>query len=260
MTKIVKLYNGEVTIEFNEARHCYVWVEKNLPVRAVSKILGILDKPALKQWAANCAVEAVSHSLWETLQENGPPLCMADIEDACKAARTAYLRVSKEATDIGSQVHAFCEQVLIEGDAPLPANPKAAKGAQAFLNWLDQHTIESVEVEQIVMSRQWYYAGTPDYLGFVDGEFVVLDFKTSSNYYPEMKLQCAAYAIAYSEESGQEINTGWIIRLDKKTGKFFPYKLNLTAGTKDTFLRLCEAQEGLVKIEGETDGIRQQAA
>jgi CRISPR/Cas system-associated exonuclease Cas4 (RecB family) len=99
-----------------------------------------------------------------------------------------------------------------------------------------------------------------DFYGRIDDELCVLDFKTSSGLYLEMPLQLAAYAVAIIEETGERIDTGWIVRLDKKTGKCQPYRIPLTPQTKDAWLRVREAHELVSKIEDQLDGLRKNAA
>jgi hypothetical protein len=150
--------------------------------------------------------------------------------------------------------------VLVDRRAPMPSDPQAAKGASAFLDWFHAHEIAPLGVERMVFSRRWYYAGTCDFFGSIDGERCVLDFKTSSGLYLEMLLQLAAYAVALTEETGAQIDTGWIVRLDKKTGKCQPYKIPLTNQIKDAWLRVREAHEIISKLEDQIDGFRKSAA
>lgn len=255
--KTLSLYNGEETLEFDERAHAYKWKGKFVP--GVTSILRLLDKPALVQWAANCAVQYITDGFLQK-REAGDELETSSFLSLCQEAKTAHRRISREATNVGSAVHEFAERVLVDRRAPLPSDPQAAKGAQAFLSWFHTHNIEPVHVERMVLSRRWYYAGTVDFFGKIDGETCVLDFKTSSGLYLEMILQLAAYAVALEEEGHQGIKTGWVARLDKKTGKPNAYKIPLTQGVKDAWLRVKEAHETVGKIEEQLDGLRQTAA
>lgn len=263
MTKLIKLYGGDVTLEFDERLHAYRWREKDLLVSGVTKIIGILDKPALVQWAANMACDYIGAAM---LVDGGARvLGRLEIETLLKEAKTAHRRTSKEATDIGKEVHAFAERALVDRRVTWPTDPKAKKGAEAFMSWLHATNIEPIAVERMLFSRHWYYAGTTDFYGFIDGERCVMDLKTSSGLYPEMLLQLAAYAIAIEEETHEDIADGWIVRLCKKTGKCEPYHINITQGLKDAFLRVRETHEALQKVEAlteevRTNGISKQAA
>ena len=257
--KTLPLYGGDVHLDFDSKRHAYVWREKGLPVAGVTSILKVLNKPALVQWAANSAVQYITEG-YKQRMEAGNELELSAFLSLCQEAKTAHRRISKKAADVGSQVHGFAERVLVDRRATLPSDPQVAKGAEAFLSWYHTHTIEPIHVERMVLSRTWYYAGTVDFFGRIDGEMCVLDFKTSSGLYLEMLLQLAAYAIALTEETEEPIKTGWIVRLDKKTGRCHPYKIPLTNQVKDAWLRVREAHEQVHKIEEQLDELRKSAA
>jgi hypothetical protein len=247
MEKSLSLYNGEATLDFDDAKHCYVWREKGRPVAGVTSILRLLDKPALIQWAANSAVQYISQE-YVAAHEQGEPFSISGFLALCQQAKTAHRRISKTATDVGSEVHAFAEAILAERLVDLPEDPQAAKGADAFLEWYKWHEIKPLAVERMILSREHYYAGTVDFFGHIDGELCVLDFKTSTGLYLEMLLQLAAYAVALEEETQEQISHGWIVRLDKKNGKPTAYYVPLNRNLKDAWLyvrRTHKAVEGV---------------
>ncbi len=72
-----------------------------------------------------------------------------------------------------------------------------------------------------------------------------------------MLFQLAAYAIAISEETGERIDHGWIIRLDKKTGKCEPHYIPLRQKLKSGFLSVKAAYDA-TKIANElVDEVKQ---
>lgn len=246
MGKSIKLYNGDVVLSFDEGKHAYTYEGKFVP--GVTSILRVLDKPALVQWSANCAVEYISKA-YVNLREQGGEIEPTAFLSVCQEAKTAHRRISRDAADIGSEVHAFAEAVLADRNASLPANPQAAKGAEALLTWVDAHTIEPIHQERMVFSRKHFYAGTVDLFGKIDGELCVLDFKTSSGLYAEMLLQLAAYAVALEDETEQRIDHGWIVRLDKKTGKPTPYYVPLSHALKQAWLRVRYAHREMQTVD-----------
>ena len=252
--KTLSLYGGEATLDFNDAKHCYTWREKQLPVAGVTSILKLLDKPALIQWAANMAVSYIRDN-W-----TGEMMGQESFEKICNEAKTAHRRTSKDAADIGTTVHSFAQRILETGRAALPSDPKAANGAQAFLSWFHAHEIKPISVERMFLSSTFWFAGTCDFFGHFDGKLCVLDFKTSSGLYLEMLLQLAAYAIALEEETKELVENGIICRLDKKTGKCQVYHIALTNQLKSAFIKVREAHQLIGKIEESLDGIRKQAA
>jgi hypothetical protein len=250
--KKIDLYNGDVELVFNEGKHVYTWNGKFIP--GVTTVLKRLDKPALIQWAANMASSYVLENL-------PPDASKEQLELVCKEAKTAHRRFASQAADIGTEVHKLAEDIISGRPYETPSSEQAQKGADAFLEWYRSRSINPFALEQMVFSKRWYYAGTVDFFGEINQELCVLDFKTSSGLYPEMILQLCAYAIAIEEEQGMDtrINTGYIVRLDKKTGKFAAYRINLADLYRDTWLRLKETDDLMKKLEGNIDGIRKQA-
>ncbi len=244
MSKSVSLYGGEVRLQFDDSPHGYKAYLKStstyLPVAGVTKILGCLDKPALVQWAANMAAE---YPLIEFDRQQLHSIDRNDLVQFCKDAKTAHRKFSKTATDIGKEVHTFAERALVDQRVRMPDDPQARKGAEAFLGWLHATDMQPINIERMCFSQTHWYAGTCDFYGHINGDLAVMDLKTSSGLYPEMLFQLAAYAIAISEETGERIDHGWIIRLDKKTGKCEPHYIPLRQKLKSGFLSVKAAYD-----------------
>ena len=250
----VTLYDGEVNLEFNENRHIYTWKEKNLPVRGVTSVLRWLDKPALIQWAANMASEYVLKNL-------GVDPGKKELVRVCQEAKTAHRRMAKGAADIGTAVHSFCEAYLkaVTNNTPIPEPPKdeaACQSCGAFVKWTREHDIRPIELEHILFSRKHYFAGTCDFYGHIDGELCVLDFKTSSGIYVEMIIQLAAYNLALTEMYGERVEAGWIIRLDKKTGKFETCRIPRSDEDQTAFRVLLEVDTHMKRLNDKMKEIR----
>ena len=139
-------------------------------------------------------------------------------------SHTAYKTSSGQALNVGLMVHKWCEEAILwklgKGAAPgMPENPQAALAINAFREWVKANEVEWMAAEKQVYSRKYGYAGTADAVARVNGEFSVIDFKTSKKIYKPYHLQVAAYAKAI----GRMYDTkpwGLILRLDKGTGKF----------------------------------------
>jgi len=221
----------KITIEkvpgltYEPKRHRYAI--DGLWVPGVTTILGILDKPALKQWAADMACEHI-RSVWRPDVSSSA----AEIESHLIAARTAHCRRAQAAKDAGSAAHLWLQGHVYGVRLPTPieirdglkpgsALPPALKDAgfdsldlegrpdewweafassvNAFLTWEHSHEIEYLEVELSIGDLVNGYAGTMDFLAWVDRELTLGDFKTSKGVYPEFWLQLAAYAHAVIE-------------------------------------------------------------
>lgn len=272
--KVYNLYNGEVTIHFDELEHEYYKQHPTkglLPVPGVTTPLKILDKPLLVGWAARMAVNYITNWWVNTMQsgEVDPADRTIEFLRVCDEAKTRFRSVAGKAADIGSKVHDFAERTLAGEDVPMPADPKVCAGAQAFLTWRESRKIEPIHTERMVFSRKYYYCGTVDFYGMIDGELCVVDFKTSSGVYPEMVFQLAGYAQALQEEFDRHIDVGWIVRLDKETGSPEAYRIKLVEydedgeeiyNYKEDFGSIRQIYNSVKRAERNCDALRKKAA
>lgn len=196
-------------LSFDEKKHAYTWGGTLVP--GVTTILQRLSKPALIQWSAGCASD---YWLKEIKRGN------VNHSEIHKSAKTAHRKKVEAAADIGQNVHAYAEAHFKNEPLPQLMTDQAKRGVEAFHKWLDAHHVKIRASERRVFSKEYFYAGTCDFVAEVDGEPGVGDIKTSSGIYPEMRLQTAAYQQALQEEDGMTFPVRWIVRFDKKTGDF----------------------------------------
>lgn len=111
---------------------------------------------------------------------------------------------AEKAADIGTVAHAMIE-AHINGDNPqavlntiLSADEDRQKAANAFemyLKWEKQTGIKMLSKYQEIqlVSPEYKFGGTPDAIGEINGEIVLLDWKTSNGIYQDYMIQLAAY-------------------------------------------------------------------
>lgn len=242
------LYGGAITIQrgdFGRKKHAYYWKEKGLFVPGATSILGILDKPALIQWASNKTAEHVLANL-----KGGED--RATIERVCGEATGKHTRLKEEAGAIGSDLHELAHSLFTGRPVEVPEDVPTQKALIALQEWIAQNDVKPIDVEQIVFSRAAYYAGTFDLLCSLNGRLALVDLKTSSYVYDEHKMQLGGYRFAWEEEhKGEYIEELAIIHLNKKTGKVKPYSWSDPQALQfftDTFLRTKALSENLKKM------------
>lgn len=201
------IYGGELC--FDAKKHAYTFNGAFVP--GVTTILQCIAKPALIPWAAGMASDH-----WLKAIQDG----RLDYPVIHKEAKGAHRRKASEAADSGTNVHEYAEAFLKGQKLPEVKSDAAWKGIEAFHQWMNAHNVKMLASERRIFSKEYYYAGTCDFVGEVDGEICVGDFKTSSGIYPEMRFQTAAYQHALQEEKGMLFPKRLIIRFDKKTGEF----------------------------------------
>jgi hypothetical protein len=211
---LLEYHDGQdVELDFNEKKHYYTVEGEYAP--SVTTILDSIAKPALLPWAANEGAKFFISHAHEDMKA----------EDMAKGIRGAYRTSSGQALNIGMEVHKWCEEAILwrlgKGEAPIdPTRTESLNAVNAFRGWVRDNVVEWLTVEEKVYHREHKFAGTVDATAIVNGDYCVIDFKTSGAIYSAYHLQCAAYAKAIENMRGKEVDKAYVLRFDKKTGEF----------------------------------------
>ena len=195
---VTELYDGEIELVFDEAKHRYLVDGKYVP--GVTTALGVINKPALIPWAVNKATKYIEDRITP-----GVALDEVEIDSMLRKAKWAHKDFTDEAATMGTKVHQYIESSM-RGFAPMmPTNTKMRRAIKQFHEFWDEADIEVIDIEKPVYSREYGYAGTYDLKCKLNGKLTVLDWKTGSGIYDTHILQGGAYAQADAEETGDEI-------------------------------------------------------
>jgi len=157
-------------------------------VPSVTTVLGILDKPRLPYWAWNLGMQGLD---------------FRDVRDA--AARVGTIAHHLIAC------HLKGEKANISEFSPDEVD-KAETCLEKYLHWEKENTLTPVMIEEPLVSELYRYGGTPDLLAEIDGEFVLLDWKSGNGIYGSYFYQLAAYRQLFTEQ-GWPIAGARIVRL-----------------------------------------------
>lgn len=175
----------------------------DLQLWSVTAIIGTLDKPALIYWSAEETAKAAVNDAeaWQALAQRDP----ADAIDWLKGARFRRPRGQRTAAELGTAVHAACEEYALSGSRP-EVDDEVRPFLDQFDRWLQRFTPNYQATEVTVYSPTYGYAGTCDAFMTVGGVRGIVDYKTSrksfdkkghpTGPYPEVALQLAAYRFA----------------------------------------------------------------
>jgi hypothetical protein len=219
------LYNGLYKMVHNpNARGSsprYKVNDKDKP-KGVTTIMGQTLAKDLMQWAVDCACEYLRGKL--------PVVTEADLKDAAKA----YTVKRDAGAGTGTEAHAMVENYL-KGKAPGTASKEAMNAYVAFVTWFKNVKPEVINVEEVIFSQSFNYAGTYDCMLKVDGKVFLCDLKTTNpsrkapnGVYAENFVQLGAYALAHEEQRAFEEENGGteLVKIDglmvisaKKNGK-----------------------------------------
>lgn len=168
----------------------------------VTTALGVLDKPALRNWYAEQAAKRAVDE-WDEL-------ALLPVSERLDRIRWGARDTVQAAALRGTEIHDLGQKLAegVEVDVP----PEHVGPVEAYARWLDEWEVETIAAETPLANTKYGYGGTADLWGKVgkrDNAVCLLDVKTGKGVYNETGLQLAAYR--YSDlmqpEKGVEIAT-----------------------------------------------------
>lgn len=204
------------------------------PWPSVTTIEDIIAKQALYNWYAKTEREAVMAVAGDMFEELSKPLVLStgmtravylSLLESRLGKQKAGQREMQSAGEIGTQAHEMVEwhvrKLLGLKVGPMPKiSDKAAWAFMAFEDWARSVEFLPLRSEQVVFSHRHRYAGTMDILAWIakgkSRELALIDIKTSSGVWPEMRLQLSAYYHALIEMGLEKADHCLIVRLPKK--------------------------------------------
>ena len=158
---------------------------------SVTTYLNIIDKPFLMYWYG----------------KHGTAKCQ---------------QLKKEAGNIGTLMHDYVMADLKGLTAK--AHPRIKGMVKKYHKLKKKWHLKPIDVEVVLISKKYKYAGRTDCIGYVKGKIAVVDWKTSSMMSDEVDLQIAAYNEADTEMhwGKHRIERGYVVRFDKVDPKGKP--------------------------------------
>jgi len=154
--------------------------------------------------------------------------------DAGEPAPTGLYDKRDEAADTGTVAHELVEQWILHHTPPGSTGDVAEQHSitedmaassllafQAYMSWEKQSKLEIVETEMPMISKVHRFGGTPDAIGLLDGQYCLLDWKTSNGVYADHLVQLALYGILVRECTDYDLSGGFhLLRFSKEHGDF----------------------------------------
>ncbi|GAB7187136.1 phage protein [Kitasatospora sp. Ki12] len=163
--------------------------EKKVP--GVTSVLSMLPKGFLTFWAAKEVATTAVEDLGAVVN-----IALRDQAAAIDYLKRAPTRTTAKAADTGSAAHDLFER-MARGERIGRVHPDMAPYARHFDAFLQAQQPEFVHLEETIWSDQYGYAGSFDAIARIDGETVILDWKTTrSGVHEDVALQLKAYARA----------------------------------------------------------------
>lgn len=171
--------------------------------RGVTTILGQTLAKDLMSWAVDCCIVY--------LREKIPVITEADLLEAAKA----YTKKRDSGASTGTEAHLLVEEFLKGTPSSGATSTEAQAAFGAFKKWFEEAKPEVINVEEVIYSASFQFAGTYDGMLKIDGKIYLTDLKTTNpsrkapqGVYAENFIQLGAYALAHEEQRVYEEATG----------------------------------------------------
>lgn len=211
----ITLPKPKFTVELRKKPYRHYYVEEY--DRRLSGVTTIIDggvpKPWLGPWMKKTALEDCRIQMiknpYDPKADGYPTWVEAVIEGAAKVPE----KIRDEAAEAGTDIHAIIDTLWLGQTVGVSDEYKPA--IDAFMDWWKRCGFSPIAGDTPIASLEHGYGGSADALGYKDGAFVLLDWKTSNHISTSYFLQAAAYCQGFRERFGIEINEAWIVRFSK---------------------------------------------
>lgn len=244
---------SKYTVDFiDDYGHYYVIDGKKYgSVTTVLSIIGGQKTQGLMGWAKKISLKYVSDELKNQI---GKDIKINEefIDHIVKigSQKPEYEKVS--AGDYGTRTHNAIDEYVVS--KKLPTDESIMPSFNGFLKFLEEHKFNIVSGDITLGSKQHGFGGRAD--GIImdkDGNYSIMDFKTSNHISADYFLQVSAYAACFSEMYGVPLpKICYIIKFSKDKATYQIIEVNNIQKYFEAFLaakKLKEAIEGIEKNE-----------
>jgi hypothetical protein len=181
---------------------------------SITTILDVISSPALMGWMGKngtAKLNILDQVVKESIPDAAYGIVRKTAEERWKLKEdTAFWKSGKEtgaeAADYGTMAHAWLEAHLKGVMVDLEALPEPARNAvNAYLTWQKEHKLETIKTEETFYNCKLNYAGTADWLGTLDGELSLGDWKTSTGVFFNYVIQGWGYALADETQNASRL-------------------------------------------------------
>lgn len=183
-------------LKFYPGNHSYFLDGERVP--GVTTIIGVLDKPGLRKWAASSVAEYVADH-----RDAVEHLYAAGRGPMVAALKETPWQQAKDAAARGTNLHDYAEQIVNGEEVDVPE--VLVPVVENALGFMEEFAIEPLLVEGCVGSREHRYAGKGDLWADSKVGRAYFDWKSGKRIYPSTALQAVGYCFAeFTGENGDE--------------------------------------------------------
>lgn len=213
---------SELEIEYNNT---YSIDDKRVP-RVTEIISAMLHEDYLMSWSNGLGFKKVGYR--------------AFMREAADKGTYSHLAIERYIKNGYFNINEFVKEFNIVNNNIITTIESCLDGFKIWWGKINQlyNKVEVVFLEETMIHP--YFGGTCDCLLKVDGEYWLVDFKTSNNMQYKYALQLAAYRFLLRELKDIKVNRLIVLKLDKKDHDYKTYRLNLKNKDHLDFINDCE--------------------
>ena len=201
-------------IEFNPKARGARYTVNGLKKKGVPTIISErFGKGALMWWAENCVFEA----LQQLMKHEKKPV--DEIQKIVDALRYRVKTIKEEAMHIGTNMHTLAEDYITGKEVIAPNSEPLKTMFAKFKKFWDSKKMKVIATETTYYSKELDVCGTLDCLVKYKGKVVILDFKTSKDFYPDMPIQIHTYKKLVEDSSNLKVEFLAVINIPKEPVK-----------------------------------------
>lgn len=181
---------------------------------SVSTLLGVIGSPALMGWMQKNGT-AKLNMFADVVKTKVDDVKFGDISKLAEERwklkeNTAFWKSGKEtgaeAADYGTLAHSWIEAHLHGKEVTIESLPEPSQNSvKEMLKWEKEHQLETIKTEETFYNCKLNYAGTCDWVGKLDGELSLGDWKTSTGIFFNYVIQSWAYVLADETQNADRL-------------------------------------------------------
>lgn len=132
------------------------------------------------------------------------------------------------AADTGKFAHALIEEKIVGSEferrdfehLTQDQVDEATLCLETYVKWQSRFGVEYVSTELSLLSEAHKFGGTLDACGYIEGNFCLIDWKTSNGFYVDYLVQLAGYLILLEENGMPQVEEIHCLRFSKANASF----------------------------------------
>jgi ATP-dependent exoDNAse (exonuclease V) beta subunit len=246
MLKLKPLYDVQY---IDDMGHYYVIAGKKYgSVTSILNIIGGQKTAALQGWSKKVALNYVSDELKNNLGQD-VIINEAFIDKVVKAGKQQPAYETAKAADYGTRAHTAIDEYIVNGK--MPNDEQIMPSFNGFLTFLKEHKMNIISGDITLGSKKYGFGGRADGIAIdKEGNYIIIDFKTSNYMSPDYYLQVAAYAWCFSEQYGVPLpKKCYIIKFGKDSPSYEIAEVDNVEYYFKAFLAAKDLKEAIESIQ-----------